>query len=143
MWSSRMTLLKKKKYRMLLKKNSTAVVLLAHGSSDPNWKNPFIELAKETLREGDLRKVSLAFFELEKPSLEDIVAKLHTEGEKNIFIFPVLLANGYHLKIDLPKRLKLLNKKYPRLEFATGSALIEQLKVRKSISEQIKQVTFS
>ena len=46
---------------MLLKKNSTAVVLLAHGSSDPNWKNPFIELTKETLREGDLKKVSLAF----------------------------------------------------------------------------------
>ena len=31
-------------------------------------------------------KVSLAFFELEKPSLEDIVAKLHNEGETNIFI---------------------------------------------------------
>ena len=128
---------------MLLKKNSTAVVLLAHGSSDPSWKNPFIELTKETLREGDLRKVSLAFFELEKPSLEDIVAKLHTEGEKNIFIFPVLLANGYHLKVDLPKRLKLLNGKFPGLKFTTGSALIEQLKVRKSISEQIKQVSFS
>ena len=128
---------------MLLKKNSTAVVLLAHGSSDPNWKNPFIELTKETLLEGGLRKVGLAFFELEKPSLEDIVAKLHTEGEKNIFIFPVLLANGYHLKVDLPKRLKLLSEKYPGLEFATGSALIEQLNVRKSISELIKQVTFS
>ena len=128
---------------MLLKKNSTAVVLLAHGSSDPNWKNPFIELTKETLHEGDLRKVSLAFFELEKPSLEDVIATLHTEGEKNIFIFPVLLANGYHLKVDLPKRLKLLNEKYPDLEFTTGSALIEQLKVRKSISEQIKQVSFS
>ena len=128
---------------MLLKKNSTAVVLLAHGSSDPNWKNPFIELTKETLREGDLRKVSLAFFELEKPSLEDIIAKLHTEGEKKIFIFPVLLANGYHLKVDLPKRLKLLVGKYPGLEFTTGSALIEQPKVRKSISEQIKQVSFS
>ena len=128
---------------MLLKKNSTAVVLLAHGSSDPNWKNPFIELTKETLREGDLRKVSLAFFELEKPSLEDIIAKLYTEGEKNIFIFPVLLANGYHLKVDLPKRLKLLSEKYPGVEFATGSALIEQLNVRRSISEQIKQVTFS
>ena len=128
---------------MLLKKNSTAVVLLAHGSSDPKWKNPFIELTKETLRDGDFRKVSLAFFELEKPSLEDIIAKLHTEGEKNIFIFPVLLANGYHLKVDLPKRLRLLNEKYPDLEFATGSALIEQLNVRKSISELIKQVTFS
>ena len=128
---------------MLLKKNSTAVVLLAHGSSDPNWKNPFIELTKETLREGDFRKVSLAFFELEKPSLEDMIAKLHTEGEKNIFIFPVLLANGYHLKVDLPKRLRLLNEKYADLEFATGSALIEQLNVRKSISELIKQVTFS
>ena len=69
---------------MLLKKNSTAIVLLAHGSSDPDWKNPFIELTKETLRESGLRKVSLAFFELEKPSLEDIITKLHTEGEKNI-----------------------------------------------------------
>ena len=128
---------------MLLKKNSTAVILLAHGSSDPTWKNPFIELTNETLREGDLRKVSLAFFELEKPSLEDSVAELYAEGEKNIFIFPVLLANGYHLKVDLPKRLKLLCKKYPGLDFATGSALIEQLNVRKSISELIKEVTFS
>ena len=49
----------------------------------------------------------------------------------------------YHLKVDLPKRLKLLSEKYPGLEFSTGSALIEQLNVRKSISEQIKQVTFS
>ena len=72
-----------------------------------------------------------------------MIAKLHTEGEKNIFIFPVLLANGYHLKVDLPKRLKILSEKYPSLEFATGSALIEQLNVRKSISDLIKQVTFS
>ena len=41
------------------------------------------------------------------------------------------------------KRLKVLSEKYPGLEFATGSALIEQLNVRKSISELIKQVTFS
>ena len=138
-----MMVLKKRRYRMLLKKKSTAVVLLAHGSSDPNWKNPFIELTKETLLEDHIEKISLAFFELEKPSLEDIIAKLHAEGEKNIFIFPVLLANGYHLKVDLPKRLKILSEKYPSLEFATGSALIEQLNVRKSISELIKQVTFS
>ena len=39
-------------------------------------------------------------------------------------------------------RLKVLNEKYPDLEFATGSALIEQVNVRRSISELIKEVTF-
>ena len=128
---------------MLLKKNTTAIVLLAHGSSDPNWKNPFVKLTKEALQKDGFRKIGLAFFELEKPSLEDMVSRLHAEGEKNIFVFPVLLANGYHLKIDLPRRLKSLRAKYPELEFATGTALIEQVSVRNSISKLIKEISYS
>ena len=89
-----------------------------------------------------MRKISLAFFELEKPSLEDVVSKLYAEGEKNIFVFPVLLASGYHLKVDLPQRLKLLHEKYPDLQIATGGALIEQLSVRRSISKLIKEINF-
>ena len=132
-----------KKFHMLLKENITAIVLLAHGSSDPNWKNPFIKLTKEALQKNNFRKIRLAFFELEKPSLEDVISQLHIEGEKNIFVFPVLLANGYHLKIDLPRRLADLREKYPDLEFATGPALIEQVSVRNSISDVIKELSFS
>ena len=128
---------------MLLKKNTTAIVLLAHGSSDPNWKSPFVQLTKEASTKGNFSKISLAFFELEKPSLEDVIAQLHSEGEKNIFVFPVLLANGYHLKIDLPQRLKDLREIYPDLTFSTGPALIEQISVRNSISELIKEISFS
>ena len=126
---------------MLLEAN-TPVVLLAHGSSDASWKDPFIKLTEETLQENKCDKIHLSFFELEKPSLEDIVLKLYTEGEKNIFIFPVLLANGYHLKIDLPRRLKSLSEKHPDLKFATGSALIENVSIRNSISKLIKKELF-
>ena len=46
--------------------------------------------------------VRLAFFELEKPLIEDVVEELITEVNWCLYE-PLLLANGFHIKVDLPR----------------------------------------
>ena len=84
----------------------TALLLFAHGSSDPGWAEPFKKLmAAVQTREPD-RLVELAFLERMSPSFEDTVAKLHQRGVTEITVAPIFLAIGGHMRKDLPKLIE-------------------------------------
>ena len=82
-----------------------AIILFAHGARDPEWAQPFrkIKRALEAKRPGVT--VELAFLELMEPALADAVAKLAGAGHPSITIAPLFMAQGGHLKNDLPKIL--------------------------------------
>ena len=84
----------------------SALLLFAHGSSDPGWAAPFVSLkaAIET-REPD-RIVELAFLERMLPSFDDAIAKMQLLGIKEITIAPIFLAIGGHMRKDLPKLIE-------------------------------------
>ncbi len=86
-----------------------ANILLAHGSTDPQWAIPFQNMAnviQQRMPPGDDRPiVKLAYMELCEPSLEDTCAELSQAGYRNIHIYPVFFAAGKHLRIDVPKQL--------------------------------------
>jgi sirohydrochlorin cobaltochelatase len=97
-----------------------AIILFAHGARDPEWAQPFrkIKRALEAKRPGVT--VELAFLELMEPALPDAVAKLADAGHKAITIAPLFMAQGGHLKNDLPKILDALRADYPN----TGITLL-------------------
>jgi sirohydrochlorin cobaltochelatase len=49
-----------------------------------------------------------------EPALPDAVAKLAVAGHKSIAIAPLFMAQGGHLKNDLPKILDALRADYPK-----------------------------
>lgn len=83
------------------------IILLAHGSSDPNWRVPFEGLLARVTGEVGKDKVSLAYMELCAPSVEDILHELPAD-KVNVAVYPLFFAQGRHLRIDVPQQLEQL-----------------------------------
>ena len=83
-----------------------ALLLFAHGSSDPGWAEPFIKLKAAVQAKEPGRKVALAFLERMQPTFGETVTALHAEGVRHITVAPIFLAIGGHMRNDLPKLIE-------------------------------------
>jgi sirohydrochlorin cobaltochelatase len=90
--------------------NQTALVLFAHGSSDPTWAAPFEAILQQVQQSQAERAriaardvpVALAYLERMSPSLDETVAALALKGITRITLVPLFLAVGGHIRNDLP-----------------------------------------
>ena len=89
-----------------MNETNSALLLFAHGSSDPGWAAPFVRLRAEIERREPHRRVALAYLERMSPSFEEAVAALHAEGVTAITVAPIFLAIGGHMRNDLPKLIE-------------------------------------
>jgi sirohydrochlorin cobaltochelatase len=101
----------------------SALVLFAHGARDPEWATPFRKLRERIAarRPGDL--VELAFLEMMTPALEPTVSGLAARGIGRITVVPLFMAQGGHLKQDLPRLLDRVRAAHPGLELALAPAV--------------------
>ena len=83
--------------------NVQALLLFAHGSSDPGWAEPFVKLQSVVRRRDPGQIVELAFLERMNPSFDEAVDALHARGIRRITVAPLFLAFGGHMRDDLPK----------------------------------------
>lgn len=93
---------------------TTALIVLAHGSTDSRWQAPF-ETLEQRLKARMTTPVRLAYMELCDPLLENVVAELHTDGFNDIDILPLFFAAGRHLREDVPGQLDTLRQEHPEL----------------------------
>jgi len=91
----------------MLRKEYDHIILLAHGSPDPLWKQPFESLYQQVAQTYGENNVSLAYMELTSPSLEDVVEALGNEV-RHIAVLPLFLAVGRHLRHDVPAQIATL-----------------------------------
>jgi sirohydrochlorin cobaltochelatase len=92
---------------------SRMLVLLAHGSNDARWKQPF-----ETLlaRLTDM-PVRLAYMEMTTPRLGEVLADIVATMPQvtQIDVLPLFMASGGHLRHDVPQQLADMQAHYPGL----------------------------
>ncbi len=86
--------------------SKSALLLFAHGSSDPGWAAPFIKLKAAVQSIETDRIVELAFLERMQPSFDEAVSTLHERGVNAITVAPIFLAIGGHMRKDLPKLIE-------------------------------------
>lgn len=80
-----------------------AVVLLAHGSPDPDWSAPLRQVLMAMRTQAPDRAVELAFVDHIAPSLETCVRDLIAKEHQDIVVIAAFLsAGGKHLKRDIP-----------------------------------------
>jgi sirohydrochlorin cobaltochelatase len=95
----------------------TALILFAHGARDPEWANPMRRVrAAMQQREPNLR-VELAFLEFMAPNLGDCARTLVEEGYDAISVVPMFIAQGGHLKNDVPVLMDELRNAHPDVRF--------------------------
>jgi sirohydrochlorin cobaltochelatase len=103
-----------------------AVVLFGHGARDREWARP-MERTQAQLRanEPDL-VVELAFLEFMSPTLGETIDRLVADGATEITVVPMFLAQGGHLKNDVPELVAAAQSRYPactiRQALAVGEA---------------------
>jgi sirohydrochlorin cobaltochelatase len=113
----------------------SALVLFAHGARDAQWSDPFRAMQKAvSARRPDLT-VGLAFLEIMEPALGECVARLAGDGHSRIVIAPLFLAQGGHLKKDLPRLLKELGAKHPSADISVLPPIGEVTELLDAISE--------
>lgn len=82
-------------------------ILLAHGSRDPQWSEPFRRLTEQI--RGREPALSLAFMELSEPSLESVLLGLSERPDvHSVAVLPLFFAAGRHLREDVPGQLAAL-----------------------------------
>ncbi|MGH8633575.1 MAG: sirohydrochlorin chelatase, partial [Burkholderiales bacterium] len=77
----------------------------------------------------------LAFLELMQPALGDCVAQLVKDGHTRITVAPLFLAQGGHLKKDLPRLLKELSVRHAAAEITVLPPIGEVTELLNAISE--------
>ncbi len=91
------------------------VVLLAHGSSDPETGSELRELCGILGAARPGCRFEPAFLN-QDPGLEQAVAMLVSEGRKSLRILPLLVFKGKHVLEDIPRRVEDLRTLHAGIE---------------------------
>ena len=110
------------------------IVLVAHGSRDPEWSLPFERIATSLAQKLPAVSVGLAYLE-HGPSLDEIVTALVAKGVGSIRVVPVFLGQGGHVKDDLPHLLS--ESARPGLTLSLDKPIGEQPRVIEAIASAI------
>ena len=94
------------------------IILLAHGSRDPQWVSPFEQIrAAVEIRKPDCA-VALAYLEHTMPDFSGAVDDLVERGATtSIKVVPLFLGPGGHVRGDVPRLIERARAKHPRLKF--------------------------
>ena len=112
------------------------IILIAHGSRDPQWTEPFERIASCLAERLPAVCVALAYLE-HGPSLDEAVGALLGKGAGAIRVVPLFLGAGGHVKQDLP-RLVAQNAR-AGVQLSLEQAIGEQPQVIEAIASAIAQ----
>lgn len=119
-----------------------ASVLLAHGSSDPHWLEPFGELLTR-IRAGlqqHNERVELAYMELAEPELCEQIRLLVQDGYRHIDVLPLFFAAGRHLRKDVPAMLDALQAELQAAGQLVSIELHSPVGLEPEVAEAISKV---
>ena len=120
-----------------VKMSDQAIILFAHGARDPEWAAPFNIIKQQLQAARPEVKVELAFQEFMTPSLEDVVAQSAARGARRIVLVPLFMAQGGHLKQDLPLLVRKIRHQHPRLELQVLPAIGDAPEILQAITDWV------
>lgn len=107
----------------------TAIVLLGHGSRDPQWRVPMETLAARISQGHPDVVVRCAFLEWASPDVTSAVDELIAQGHVRIRLLPLFFGMGKHAREDLPELVKELREQHPELHLSVLPSAGEQAAV--------------
>jgi sirohydrochlorin cobaltochelatase len=114
---------------------TTALILFAHGARDPEWAAPLRRVQAAIRQQADGIPVELAFLEFMAPTLAECAATLVAVGATNILVVPMFIAQGGHLKRDVPEMLARLRSTHPEARFSLAGAIGENETVIRAMAD--------
>ena len=111
--------------------------MLVHGSKDPTWNQPFLDMKDDVSKLIPEAVVSLACLQLGSPSLDEVVSELQAKGVKSAVVVPVFLSSLGHVTKDIPVLVEKVAAAHPGFILSVSKAVGEFLEVKKAIVNSI------
>ena len=118
----------------------TALILFAHGARDPEWSAPMRHIQKLVRTSQPDAEVDLAFLEFMSPTLTECVASRVAAGARKIAVVPMFIAQGGHLKHELPEMMAQLRSTYPTVEFSLTGPIGQEEKVMQAMAAAVLDI---
>ncbi len=115
------------------------LILLAHGSRDPRWREPFEQLAQKLKQELGEDRVRLAFMEFAPPSLAEVSRESAEEGIGNLRVLPLFMAGGGHVDRDISAQIRKLKEDFPHLHIELLPPMGEHPEIANAMREIAKE----
>ena len=81
--------------------------------------------------------VELAFLELMAPILDEAIGRVAAAGATRVSLIPLFMAQGGHLKHDLPRMLESLRERHPEVQLKVSPAIGNVDQILDSISRWV------
>ena len=96
--------------------NNTCLVLLAHGSKNPEWAAPFRKLTADLRKDLGEHAVHLCFMENAEPGLIEVAREIMQSGARKYRLLPLFMAKGAHFYEDIPAAMAEVEATFPGLK---------------------------
>ena len=117
--------------------SNTALILIAHGARDPDWASPLQRVRAAVRAKAPGLRVELAFLEFMSPTLPDCAEAMIAEGIDKIVVLPMFIAQGGHLKNDVPRLLDALRERNPQAVFELAAPLGESESIVQAMATHV------
>ena len=114
-----------------------AIVLFAHGARDAEWAAPFCSIQKQLQAARPEVQVALAFQDFMTPTLDAAVAQSAAQGAKRVVLVPLFMAQGGHLKQDLPVLVGKIRAQHPQLDLQVMPAIGDAPEILRAITDWV------
>jgi sirohydrochlorin ferrochelatase len=101
----------------------TALLLIAHGSREPQANDDLHHLAEQLRRRGPYSVVEPAYLELAQPDIDAGGARCVEQGAGRVILVPYFLSAGVHVRRDLVDARARLAARFPGVEFRLAEPL--------------------
>src|SRR5512142_1225507 len=110
------------------------IVFFAHGARDPEWARPFEAIRERVRASRPEYRIQLAYLEFMSPALDEAVEAVIAEGAMCVSVFPLFMAEGGHVRRDIPRILDDLRAKHARIPIVLEPAIGEVPEVLEAIA---------
>jgi sirohydrochlorin cobaltochelatase len=118
---------------------TTAIILFAHGARDPEWALPMRRVQAAIRAKAPDLSVELAFLEFMSPDLTACAAEAIAAGASRVLVIPMFIAQGGHLKREVPELLAALRARWPGVQFLLERAIGEEESVVQAMAQAALQ----
>ncbi|MGB9803536.1 MAG: sirohydrochlorin chelatase [Desulfofundulus sp.] len=119
----------------------TGVILLAHGSRLPEARETLHFLKELVTRESSYDLVEGASLQFNQPDLPAALANMAARGIKKVVVVPLFLAEGVHMKKDIPEILAREKTRYPDMDIVMTSHIGTHRKLAEIVMERIREAS--
>ena len=116
---------------------SLPLLLIGHGSRDPEGQQAFLELAQTYQALTPHRPVIPCFLELAQPTIAQGVEHCLAQGWQEIVALPLLLFGARHNKFDVTTELDRLQALHPQLRVHYGAPLGIRVEILQMLRERM------